>query len=117
MLDNFSNFSSGIHSVSNNLNPDQYLCFVGPDLGPNCSQGLSALAGKDLNRFKRKFKFYLQASLKHRYLRYILFLIQDKPQRKLKHWHQRIRSFCLHVLIPGIIRSVNIYTCNPLHAW
>ena len=28
--------------VSNSLNPDQDRCFVGPHLGPNCSQMLSA---------------------------------------------------------------------------
>ena len=28
--------------VSNSLDPDQALCFVGPDLGPNCLQRLSA---------------------------------------------------------------------------
>ena len=29
-------------SVSNNLDPDQDHIFVGPDLGPNCLQRLSA---------------------------------------------------------------------------
>ena len=33
---------SGIPSVSNNLDPDQGGHFVGPDLGPNCLQWLSA---------------------------------------------------------------------------
>ena len=28
--------------VSNSLDPDQVPCFVGPDLGPNCLQRLSA---------------------------------------------------------------------------
>ena len=28
--------------VSNSLDPDQARCFVGPDLGPNCLQRLSA---------------------------------------------------------------------------
>ena len=28
--------------MSNSLNPDQDRCFVGPDLGPNCLQRLSA---------------------------------------------------------------------------
>ena len=28
--------------MSNNLDPDQARCFVGPDLGPNCLQMLSA---------------------------------------------------------------------------
>ena len=41
--------------ASNSLDPDQVRCFVGPDLGPNCLQRLSAdykkipLAGKELN--------------------------------------------------------------------
>ena len=36
--------------MSNNLNPDQARHFVGPDLGPNCLQRLSAdIAGKELN--------------------------------------------------------------------
>ena len=34
--------------VSNNLDPDQARHFVGPDLGPNCLQRLSAdIAGKE----------------------------------------------------------------------
>ena len=40
--------------MSNNLDPDQAPHYVGPDLGPNCLQRLSAdnkscLAGKELN--------------------------------------------------------------------
>ena len=36
--------------VSNSLDPDQARHFVGPDLGPNCLQRLSAdIAGKVLN--------------------------------------------------------------------
>ena len=36
--------------VSNCLDPDQARHFVGPDLGPNCLQRLSAdIAGKELN--------------------------------------------------------------------
>ena len=38
--------------MSNNLDPDQAGLFVGPDLGPNCSQSLSAddtLVGKELS--------------------------------------------------------------------
>ena len=40
--------------VSNSLDPDQARQYVGPDLGPNCLQRLSAdnkspLAGKELN--------------------------------------------------------------------
>ena len=31
-----------ILSVSNSFDPDQARCFVGPDLGPNCLQSLSA---------------------------------------------------------------------------
>ena len=30
------------HQVSNSLDQDQVLCFVGPDLGPNCLQRFSA---------------------------------------------------------------------------
>ena len=33
--------------VTNSLDPDQTGHFVGPDLGPNCLQGLSA-AGKEI---------------------------------------------------------------------
>ena len=33
---------SGIQSVSNNLDPDQTRRSIGPDLGPNCFQRLSA---------------------------------------------------------------------------
>ena len=36
--------------VSNSLDPDQVRHFVGPDLGTNCLQRLSAdIAGKELN--------------------------------------------------------------------
>ena len=38
--------------MSNSLDPDHAQCFVGPDLGPNGLQRLSAemtLAGKELN--------------------------------------------------------------------
>ena len=36
--------------VSKSLDPDQAQHFVGPDLGPNCLQRLSAdIAGKELN--------------------------------------------------------------------
>ena len=38
----FKKFLSAIQSVSNNLDPDQAQYFVGPYLGPNCLQGLSA---------------------------------------------------------------------------
>ena len=33
---------SGITPMSNSLDPDQVRYFVGPDLGPNCLQKLSA---------------------------------------------------------------------------
>ena len=33
---------SGIPSECKSLDPDQVQCFVGPDLGPNCLQRLSA---------------------------------------------------------------------------
>ena len=38
----FQKILSRISSVSNSLNPKQGRQFVGPDLGPNCWQGLSA---------------------------------------------------------------------------
>ena len=38
------------HRVSNSLDPDQAQHFVGPDLGPNCLQRLSAdIVCKELN--------------------------------------------------------------------
>ena len=39
----FSKFLLRILSVSNGLDPDQDLRSVGPDLGPNCLQRLSAV--------------------------------------------------------------------------
>ena len=36
------NYFSNYIRVSNSLDPDQARHFVGPDLGPNCSQRLSA---------------------------------------------------------------------------
>ena len=39
----FSKFLLRILSVSNSLDPDQELRSVGPDLGPNCLQRLSAV--------------------------------------------------------------------------
>ena len=38
----FQKILSWIPSVSNSLDPDQARHFVGPDLGPNCLQRLSA---------------------------------------------------------------------------
>ena len=38
----FRKILSGIPPVSNSLDPDQAQHFVGPDLGPNCLQRLSA---------------------------------------------------------------------------
>ena len=38
----FEKILSGIPSVSNNLDSDQARCLVGPELGPNCLQKLSA---------------------------------------------------------------------------
>ena len=38
----FKNSFRKIIRVSNNLDPDQARHFVGPDLGPNCLQRLSA---------------------------------------------------------------------------
>ena len=46
MLDFFNTIQ-----VSKSLDPDQARRFVGPDLGPNCLQRLSAgIAGKELNK-------------------------------------------------------------------
>ena len=49
----------GIPSVSNSLDPDEAQHFVGPDLGPNCLQRLSAddtrtLVGKELTATRKK---------------------------------------------------------------
>ena len=38
----FGKIISGTLSVSNSLDPDQVRHYVGPDLGPNCSQRVSA---------------------------------------------------------------------------
>ena len=38
----FRKILSGIPSVSNSLDPDQARHFVGPDMDPNCLQGLPA---------------------------------------------------------------------------
>ena len=38
----FEKFSEDTIRVSNSLDPDQAQHFVGPDLGPNCLQKLSA---------------------------------------------------------------------------
>ena len=43
----FRKILSGIPSVSNSLDPDQARQFVGPELGPNCLQKLSA---EDISR-------------------------------------------------------------------
>ena len=50
---NYLNYFSNINRVSNGLDPDQDQQSVGPDLGPNCFQSLSAddkslPAGKEL---------------------------------------------------------------------
>ena len=42
LADLFQNIISGTQSVLNSLDPDQVQPFVGPDLGPNCLQRLSA---------------------------------------------------------------------------
>ena len=50
--------------VSNSLDPDQARHFVGPDLGPNCLQRLSAdKVGKELNT-KQLDTFWLKPWLK-----------------------------------------------------
>ena len=58
-------FFNTIH-VSNTLNPDQARHFVGPDLGPNCLQRLSAdnkvaLSGKELNTKQLTCRYYFLA--------------------------------------------------------
>ena len=56
MLDFFNTIQ-----VSNSLDPDQALHFVGPDLGPNCLQKLSAdIAGKELNTKQLLDTFWLK---------------------------------------------------------
>ena len=51
--------------VSNSLDPDQARHFVGPDLGPNCLQRLSAdIAGKELNTKQLVDTFWLKPWLK-----------------------------------------------------
>ena len=49
----------------NSLDPDQARHFVGPDLGPNCLQILSAdIAGKELNTKQLVDTFWLKPWLK-----------------------------------------------------
>ena len=49
------------HPGSNSLYPDQTRHFVGPDLGPNCLQRLSAdIAGKELNTDQLVDTFWLK---------------------------------------------------------
>ena len=51
--------------VSKRLDPDQARHFVGPDLGPNCLQRLSAdIAGKELNTKQLVNTFWLKSWLK-----------------------------------------------------
>ena len=51
--------------VSKSLDPDQADIFVGPDLGPNCLQRLSAdIAGKELNTKQFVDTFWLKPWLK-----------------------------------------------------
>ena len=51
--------------VSTSLDPDQARHFVGPDLGPNCLQRLSAdTAGKELNTKQLVDTFWLKPWLK-----------------------------------------------------
>ena len=51
--------------VSNSLDPDQVRHVVGPDLGPNCLQRLSAdIAGKELNTKQLVDTFWLKPWLK-----------------------------------------------------
>ena len=54
-----------IIQVSNSLDRDQARHFVGPDLGPNCLQRLSAdIAGKELNTKQLVDAFWLKPGLK-----------------------------------------------------
>ena len=51
--------------VSNSLDPDQARHYVGPDLGPNCLQRLSAdTAGRELNTKQLVDTFWLKPRLK-----------------------------------------------------
>ena len=50
--------------VSNGFDPDQDLHFVGPDLGPNCSQRLSAEDRWPLARKKLKLIRYSKTCVK-----------------------------------------------------
>ena len=51
--------------VSYSLDPDQAQHFVGPDLGPNCSQNLSAdIAGQEFNTKQLVVTFWLKLWLK-----------------------------------------------------
>ena len=60
MLDFFNTIQ-----VSNSLDPDQARHFVGPDLGPNCLQRLSAdIVGKELNTKQFVDTFWLKPWLK-----------------------------------------------------
>ena len=60
--------------VSKNLDPDQARHFVGPDLGPNCLQRLSAdIAGKELNTKQLVDTFWLKPWLKLNFIWLQLF--------------------------------------------
>ena len=51
--------------MSKSLDPDQARHFVGPDLGPNCLQRLSAdIGGKELNTKQLVDTFWLKPWLK-----------------------------------------------------
>ena len=51
--------------MSNSLDPDQARHFVGPDLGPDCLQRLSAdIEGKELNTKQLVDTFWLKLWLK-----------------------------------------------------
>ena len=60
MLDFFNTIG-----VSNSLDPDQARHFVGPEMGPNCLQRLSAdIAGKEVNTKQLVDTFWLKPWLK-----------------------------------------------------
>ena len=53
-------------SVSNSLEPDQAQHFVGPDLGPNCLQSLSAL-----NASRRRVKGISFMDARHKWVDHV----------------------------------------------
>ena len=80
---NFRKILSGIPSVSNNLDPDHARHFVGPDLGPNCLQRLSA---DDTSRQRVK-NFICRWDQKNGNKRiFHRFIHQDVAVYFIQHW-------------------------------